>query len=322
MTSRLKLVEAQMSTFQSSLQELLQLQRASHPTSTISNRQPTASSATTAYPSQSPSNIMYPPPTQLPQPPPPLVPTPAPPPSMFNMATIEGPPRPYRTRAESVLAQTQYTPPGGFTMDQILSSAKTPAPGIPGPSSSNFPYPVFNRQDHHRPQNTLPPIVSLPPDPPSQSPAILTHPSFLNAEPASKIKRPASPSSSEEEDPDPAIASATFPGPWRSMLSLAEAARLKADNQLTKEEAEGDANKRAPSREAREDGGGPKRHPFDYGQGPDKKRRKSNLGTVEDENTGLRGALPLLRGSQRHAYRDPVELGIIGEGRGRELFES
>lgn len=234
-----------------------------------------------------------------------------------------------------MLAQTHYTPPGsGFMMNQIFAQATGKQ------NASNQYTPSFTRQDHRQSQNTLPPIMSQSSQ--SSVPTILSRPSFLAEtslsqpllkRPSSRNHtRPASPSSSEEEDPDPAIASASFPGPWRSMLSLAEAARLKADNQLTKEEAEGEGAADSGKGGVRDgakngdrgDGGKdvrPKAHPFDYGPGPDKKRRRSTM-LLDDENTGLKGALPLLRGSQRHAYRDPVELGIISEGRGRELFES
>jgi hypothetical protein len=131
--------------------------------------------------------------------------------------------------------------------------------------------------------------------------------------------RPHSPASSDE-DPDPAITTASFPGPWRSMMSLAEAARLKADNQLTKDETGvgRTSDAAAASDSARPENGG-RSHPFDYAatSPSGKKRRRSYV----EENAGLQGAMPVQRGSQKHAHKDPVELGLIGEDRGRALFE-
>lgn len=103
------------------------------------------------------------------------------------------------------------------------------------------------------------------------------------------------------------------------MLSLAEAARLKADNQLSKDETvtleEGilDGARAASASRTLS-----RTHPFDYGPSAEKKRRRSTL----EDNTGLRGAMPVQRGSQNHAHKDPVELGLISEEHGRRLFES
>lgn len=108
--------------------------------------------------------------------------------------------------------------------------------------------------------------------------------------------------SDDEDDPDE-VPSATS-GPWNSMLSLVEAARLKADNHESKEDDVKPLKDARPSR------------PFNYDVGgPAKKRRRSEL---ED---GDKGGVMYEKGTHKHAFRDPVELGMLSNERGKQLYD-
>jgi hypothetical protein len=97
------------------------------------------------------------------------------------------------------------------------------------------------------------------------------------------------------------------------MLSLAEAARLKADNQLTREEIGAGITYEA---ETVNDAAG-RTHPFDFDSGSGRKRPRVEL----EDSGGLQGALPVQRGSHQYAHKDPVEAGLISESRGKALFD-
>lgn len=100
------------------------------------------------------------------------------------------------------------------------------------------------------------------------------------------------------------------------MLSLAEAARLKADNHLGRDEC--DTTPAMQIDPALRDIDG-RNHPFNYERSGDVKRRRRS---VMEDVSGLQGAMPVQRGSQKHAYKDPIELGLLTETRGKALFES
>jgi hypothetical protein len=120
------------------------------------------------------------------------------------------------------------------------------------------------------------------------------------------------PPSDDEEEVEP-LEQSVVTGPWRSMLSLAEAARLEADGHMVKDDV--------PSPEAIKVAGGKARsHPFDFeSDGPTKKKRRSN---GDPETMGFKVALPQQKGSHTHAFLDPVDMGFCTEQRGRELFDS
>jgi hypothetical protein len=105
-------------------------------------------------------------------------------------------------------------------------------------------------------------------------------------------------------------------GPWRSMLSLVEAARLEADGHMVKDEQLSPHARKAAGKK-------PKRHPFDFEESEDghaNKKRRSN--GDDTETMGYRTALPQQKGSHQHAFLDPVDLGFCTEQRGKELFDS
>ena len=88
------------------------------------------------------------------------------------------------------------------------------------------------------------------------------------------------------------------------MLSLVEAARLKADNHESKDD---DAK---PAKDSRPT------HPFNYDvDGPPKKRRRSELEDAE------KNRLVHQKGTHKHAFQNPVELGMLSNERGRQLYE-
>lgn len=247
------MVEMQMSSFQNSLTELLQFQRANAQSQAQTSHSPLAG------PSRSSEYVAHPVGAYPAQP-------------LFNMSTIEG----HSQREQQFLHPRldMYPQPSPESRQNI--AYPLPLSNMDSASSGKRPYSVA---------------------------AI----------------RPQSPASSDE-DLDPAITTASFPGPWRSMMSLAEAARLKADNQLTKDETGlGRTSDAAAASDAARPENGGRSHPFDYAatSPSGKKRRRSYV----EENGGLQGAMPVQRGSQKHAHKDPVELGLIDEDRGRALFE-
>ena len=119
--------------------------------------------------------------------------------------------------------------------------------------------------------------------------------------------------SEEEDDSDPLIPG-SVDAPWDKMLSLAEAARLKADGHMLE-----DPNQEEPAVESAKRKAASARgdHPFDYSEPKRKKGR--NRGAMTEEQTV--NALPQTRGDHVHAFPDPVELGYCSEERGKELFD-
>ncbi|WVR06008.1 hypothetical protein IAU60_003036 [Kwoniella sp. DSM 27419] len=108
----------------------------------------------------------------------------------------------------------------------------------------------------------------------------------------------ASPSGSDDNEPSDPLRPANASAPWANMLHLAEAARLKADSHIVKEDAVDDLVTTP------EDGRVAKRP-----------RTKSNVG---DHRSPTHTSL-LERGN--HLTPDPVDLGWCTEQRGRELFD-
>jgi hypothetical protein len=98
--------------------------------------------------------------------------------------------------------------------------------------------------------------------------------------------------------------------PFDNMLSLAEAARLKADghmNDLPK-------NKSPVKRPA-------SNMPFDFGSPghPSKKRRSTRAGA--ELELGLQMPYPVERGDKMHAFPDVVDLGYCTTEKGKELVD-
>ncbi|KAL7424794.1 hypothetical protein Q5752_000478 [Cryptotrichosporon argae] len=108
----------------------------------------------------------------------------------------------------------------------------------------------------------------------------------------------------DEDDQDPLEPSAII---YNNMLSLAEAARLKADGHMVVEhDADGDGPKGRDKR---------KSHPFNFEMDGTAKRARTR-----DEPV-LKRALPLQRGNHVHAYKDAVDLGFCTAERGKQLFD-
>ena len=129
-------------------------------------------------------------------------------------------------------------------------------------------------------------------------------PGWSGLTPLREIGPSSGPASDDEDELDPLAASAI--GPWDNMFSLAEAARLKQDGHLLREQ---------------------KTLPFDYppADGADttkrRKRRKTQAGMSDDELLEMKRALPMLRGNQEHAFKDAIEMGICSLEKGRELYD-
>jgi hypothetical protein len=115
------------------------------------------------------------------------------------------------------------------------------------------------------------------------------------------------PITDDEDDSDPLIP-ASIDAPWDKMLSLAEAARLKADGHVAEGE---DPMESAAVEETRKAA-----HPFDYTVTTGNKRRRG-----QRERHDSKGVLPGTRGDHIHAFVDAVEAGFVTEKRGRELFD-
>lgn len=103
------------------------------------------------------------------------------------------------------------------------------------------------------------------------------------------------PGSEDEDDHDQVVPTA----PFDNMLSLAEAARLKADGHLS------------------DKGLSPRKH-FDYGS-PEVSIKKRKLSRLRDMELDM--PMVMERGDRPHAYADAVDLGYCSEEQGKQLVE-
>lgn len=111
---------------------------------------------------------------------------------------------------------------------------------------------------------------------------------------------------SDDDDEDP-LNPTQMNAPFDNMLSLAEAARLKADGHM-------DQSKRSPMKRPASN------IPFDFDSpGHAKKRRSTRVGT--ELELGLEMPYPVERGDKMHAFPDVIDLGYCTEEKGRELVE-
>lgn len=189
------------------------------------------------------------------------------------------------------------TPPEAYTTPQTLLSLE-----------SIFD-PNVNTQPNPSPQRRFSPnteVLYSRPLPGSSS-----VPSWIKVPSPARDTLPSSAQASDDEDEnDPLTASAM--GPWDNMFSLAEAARLKQDGHLVREN---------------------KGHPFDFAIGDHedagtgarklrkKRKRKAQTGMSDDEFLEMKRALPMRKGNQVHAFKDVIELGICSLEKGKELYE-
>lgn len=114
---------------------------------------------------------------------------------------------------------------------------------------------------------------------------------------------------SDEEDEDP-LNPTQMNAPFDNMLSLAEAARLKADGHMTDQ-----PKSRSPVKR-------PSSHlPFDFGSPghPNKKRRSTRQGA--ELELGLEMPYPVERGDTLHAFPDVMDLGYCTEEKGRQMVD-
>ena len=278
-----------MTNFQSSLSELIALQRASLPGQQRPMPTPPPSAAVAPHPVPSLGGYMGTiEPHHLHQsihfPPPPMG------------MPFRPPPQP----AYSPNYETLFMPsPQGMSehMSHRQMSNSTYAPGISPQASRAMPAPPrpslpvnSSRWSDERPRDR-----EREPTPPRQ-------PQSRGKSTNGQDTRPGSNDASDDEDPDE-VPSATS-GPWNSMLSLVEAARLKADNHDSKEDEPKLSKEPRPS------------HPFNYDVGgPPKKRRRSEL--EEAEKNGV----VYQRGTHKHAFQNPIELGMLSRERGKQLFD-
>jgi len=111
---------------------------------------------------------------------------------------------------------------------------------------------------------------------------------------------------SDDDDEDP-LNPTQMNAPFDNMLSLAEAARLKADGHM-------DQSKRSPVKRPASN------IPFDFDSpGHAKKRRSTRMGA--DVELGLEMPYPVERGDKMHAFPDVVDLGYCTQEKGKELVD-
>lgn len=208
------------------------------------------------------------------------------------------------------------TKPTGFTSDyNPMSSVDLYTnPGVaPGqlyrsPSTSlpaTHPSPVLYEHHHQQPPQPqlpahAPPSFVAPAPPGPRHVAARWDPPAENASTAP---------GSDDEDEDP-LNSNQLNAPFDNMLSLAEAARLKADGHMTDQPKPRSPVKRPPSH-----------IPFDFGSPghPNKKRRSTRQGA--ELELGLEMPYPVERGDKLHAFPDVVDLGYCSVEKGKQMVD-
>ncbi|KLT44131.1 hypothetical protein CC85DRAFT_283918 [Cutaneotrichosporon oleaginosum] len=266
---RLKVVEEQMGVVQRSLTELIALQRA-----TV-RAVPQSAYASPPFPGQPP----------LPSPPAPVYTSPV---------MLAPPPRGMLPSSSGKASHPTYWQAGNTTTGYI-NQEPNPANISTKAANTSFTGTSYSQYTSPQPASQAPPLImpkwrTTPPN------------GGERAERASNERRrtpslpPDSGAPSDDED-DPLEPSAVI---YNNMLSLAEAARLKADGQDGEEEA-------------------PTIHPppkvFNYDLEPGRPRKKARLSDPQ-----LRRALPIQRGDNTQ-WRNPVQMGFCSEARGRALFD-
>ncbi|RXK36515.1 hypothetical protein M231_06237 [Tremella mesenterica] len=127
------------------------------------------------------------------------------------------------------------------------------------------------------------------------------------ARPPTPPPKPSHLSSDSDDDSDPLDPSRAG-APWDNMLSLAEAARLKADGHHDFN-LDGDRDSTTGKRKVEA-----KIYPFE----PEAKRQKTAGSRPDNE---LKRALPLQQVNRVHAFKDPMDLGWCSEERGKQLYD-
>ena len=116
---------------------------------------------------------------------------------------------------------------------------------------------------------------------------------------------------SDEEDEDP-LDPTQMNAPFDNMLSLAEAARLKADGHMTDQ-----PKPRSPVKR-------PSSHmPFDFGSPshPNKSKKRRSTRQGAELELGLEMPYPVERGDTLHAFPDVVDLGYCSAEKGRQMVD-
>lgn len=117
---------------------------------------------------------------------------------------------------------------------------------------------------------------------------------------------------SDEDEDEPLEPSAVI---FNNMLSLAEAARLKADGHYEKD------TDLTPEEVKRQSLAKSRTHLFDYTvEGDERSRKRARLSG--DAGSAHAKVMHLQRPDYIHPFPDPVEKGIVTEEEGRELFQS
>jgi hypothetical protein len=144
------------------------------------------------------------------------------------------------------------------------------------------------------------PVLYDPPSKPQQ-------PSQPNWEPPPENGSTAPGSDDDDEDP---LNPTQMNAPFDNMLSLAEAARLKADGHMNDQPKNRSPVKRPASN-----------IPFDFGSPghPAKKRRSTRAGA--ELELGLQMPYPVERGDKMHAFPDVVDLGFCTTEKGKQLVD-
>jgi len=113
---------------------------------------------------------------------------------------------------------------------------------------------------------------------------------------------------SDDDDEDP-LNPTQMNAPFDNMLSLAEAARLKADGHMDQTKTRSPVKRPASN------------IPFDFGSPghPTKKRRSTRVGA--ELELGLEMPYPVERGDKMHAFPDAIDLGLCTPEKGKELVD-
>lgn len=294
LASRLKVVEEQMSDMQSSLAELIKLQRAALVNPPLA-----------APPAANPPRVN----------PPVVDPTAA---TLPAGAPVVAPP--------AAVSPPDTAPP--VIVDQAAINIRSQPPPPP-PTPPSRPSGYWNRPSSSRSATCSPPkatsLLSFPSGPSYETGQASAYEAHQTPNDATRLWGPrvtpresqelrssAAPADvesglqSEDEEDEPMAPHAVI---YNNMLNLAEAARLKADGHLEQND---------PLPRKRDARGSDRRLPFDYTVDDDNgPRRKS----ARIDNRSAKLGLPLQRGSHVHAFKNPIELGFCSAERGKQLFE-
>ncbi|WOO78184.1 Transcriptional activator of proteases prtT [Vanrija pseudolonga] len=184
------------------------------------------------------------------------------------------------------------------------------------------PQPILNVYEGRHSSSSFQPAATSSHPPPTQgyNPSPLRGEWSADGRPSSRsgVHRPPSQAEdnsgvpSDEDEDEPLEPSAVI---FNNMLSLAEAARLKADGHYEKD------SDLTPEEVKRQSLAKSRTHLFDYTvEGDERSRKRARLSG--DAGSAHAKVMHLQRPDYIHPFPDPVEKGIVTEDEGRELFQT